>query len=130
CALVCSSAESSDNNNANFLTWLQANGATHPPISVKDFDDYGKGLLAVQSIKHGDMIMDIPAKVILSRETITASSKQHMAYITHELLSKLQNDEDVLAVVLAREKLKGMVSCTMFVLVVCLGLMAHLSCDT
>src|SRR3546814_8229184 len=91
CALACTSAESSHNDNANFLTWLTANGATFPPISVKDFDDYGKGLLAVQSIKHGDMIMDIPAKVILSRETIASSSEQHMPYITRELLSKLQN---------------------------------------
>lgn len=108
-ALVCAAAfaKAEDNGrNAKFLAWLAANGATHPPVILKDFEDYGKGVLAVQPVKHGDMLMDIPADIILSRETLAASAHRP-AYLTSELLSQLQNDEDVLAVVLAREKLLG-----------------------
>lgn len=105
CTAAIAAADASDRN-AKFLEWLAANGATHPPVTVKDFEDYGKGLLAVQPVKHGDILMDIPADIILSRETLI-SSPHRPSYLTSELLSQLHNDEDVLAVVLAREKLLG-----------------------
>jgi len=109
CAAVFAAATANDSSdrNADFLAWLAANGATHPPVILKDFEDYGKGVLAVQPVKHGDMLMDVPADIILSRGTLVASAHRP-AYLTSELLSQLQNDEDVLAVVLAREKLLGM----------------------
>lgn len=106
--LVCVAvaAALADESNARFLAWLAENGASHAAVAVKDFDQYGKGLLAMQSIKHGDMLMDIPAKIIVSRETLS-SAGQRLPYVTPELLRDVQNDEDVIAIVLAREKLRG-----------------------
>ena len=87
----------------HFLHWIRDHGGTHPLVEPKEFEGFGRGLLTTQEVHHGDLIMDIPIDLIICRETLATSKDPHI----RKLSQSISDETDLIAVVLAREYLKG-----------------------
>ncbi|XP_046750239.1 actin-histidine N-methyltransferase [Diprion similis] len=64
----------------NFVKWLRDNGANIDGVSIAEFPGYDFGLKAERNFTEGQMILDIPRKLIFSTQTAAPE------------LSVLQND--------------------------------------
>jgi hypothetical protein len=66
-----------------FSEWLALNGGTFPAISfAPSTDTVGHGIIATQDLKSGDLIVCIPARVILTVENAKATTAGQAAW-TH-----------------------------------------------
>jgi hypothetical protein len=83
-----------------FLRWFLSNGGVRRDVTIASTDTMGRGVFAQSDISEGDVLLEIPKKIIICLDTIKSSNDP----IVSSLPLAFQTDEEVLAAFLLLEK--------------------------
>ena len=99
--LLCFAAETIvDNNSHLFLSWFSSNGGKSINVSIREFPDMGRGVVATSNLAENDNILFAPNHLQITKELVSKTSGANFAKL-------LQSDEEVIIAYLLHEKSKG-----------------------
>eukprot|EP01119_Soliformovum_irregulare_P018099 TRINITY_DN5492_c0_g1_i1.p1 TRINITY_DN5492_c0_g1~~TRINITY_DN5492_c0_g1_i1.p1 ORF type:complete len:734 (-),score=255.62 TRINITY_DN5492_c0_g1_i1:710-2911(-) len=76
----------------DFLSWLDGHGAIRDKIRFVDFDNFGRGALAIKTIPSDEEICSIPTHLLISGKVVKESEFGRKVMEQYEALEKLEED--------------------------------------
>mmetsp|Transcript_703 Transcript_703/g.894 ORF Transcript_703/g.894 Transcript_703/m.894 type:complete len:972 (+) Transcript_703:13-2928(+) len=90
----------------DFINWFRDNGGVLGGIELHQFENMGRGVKASKDLKADDVIISVPLSICMSRLTASESSSPTI----NNMFKSLENDEDLIALMLMRERGMGELS--------------------
>ncbi|CAI2166878.1 9917_t:CDS:10, partial [Funneliformis geosporum] len=77
-----------EDNWTNFREWLKRKGFPKTNLTLAEFQDTGRGMMATRNINAGEIIISVPKKFLLTRESLKDQLSRHsMKFTAHQFIA-------------------------------------------